>query len=136
MAFSVLAGHNCHGSCSERFNELIDNPVILVLIEDVVATMRSFFSVLVFALLLCTIFPVAQIGRSVDIGVEQAGDFSDTGAATDSEDDSPQETPDDCVASRMSVSDCESSRSHASMDEIPPSTLLISRLIHPPTARS
>jgi len=98
--------------------------------------MRSFFSVLVFALLLCTIFPMAQTGRSVDIGVEQAGDFSDTVAATDSEDDSPQETPDDCVASRMSVSDCESSRSHASMNEIPPSTLLISRLFHPPTARS
>ena len=100
------------------------------------ATIRSLFSFLVFALLLCTIFPVAQIGRSVDIGVEQAGDFSDTGAAADSEDDSPQETPDDCVASRMSVSDCESSRSHASMNEISPSTLLISRLIHPPTARS
>ena len=100
------------------------------------ATMRSFFSVLVFTLLLCTLFPVAQIGRAVDTGVEQAGDFSDTGAATDSEDDSSQDTPDDCVASQVSVSDCRSGRSHASMNEIPPFTLLISRLIHPPTARS
>jgi hypothetical protein len=125
--------HNRHGSCSERFNELIDN---LVLIEGVVATIRSLFSFLVFALLLCTIFPVAQIRWSVDTGIEQVGDFSDTGAATDSEDDSSQDTPDDCVASQVSVSDCRSGRSHASMNEIPPFTLLISRLIHPPTARS
>ena len=100
------------------------------------ATMRSLFSVLVFALLLCTVLPISQIGRSVDTGVEQAGDFSNTGAATDSEDDSPQAMPDDCVASRMGMLDCESSRSHASTNEIPPFTLLISRLIHPPTARS
>ena len=114
----------------------------LVLIEDVVATMRSFFSVLVFALLLCTIFPVAQISWSFDLicgstgntGSEQACEFSDAGAATDSEDDSPQEMPGDCLVSRVSVSDCESSRSHASMNEMPPSTLLISRLLHPPTA--
>ena len=100
------------------------------------ATMRSFFPVLIFGLLLCTIFPLAQIGRSVDIGVEQAGNFSDTWAAVDSEDDSPQETPGDCVASRVSVWDCESSRSHASMNEIPPFSLLVSRLIHPPIAHS
>ena len=100
------------------------------------ATMRSFFSVLVFALLVCTIFPVAQIRWSVDTGAEQAGDFSDTAAATDFEDDSSQDTPDDCVVSQVSVSDCRSGRSHASMNEIPPFTLLISRLIHPPTARS
>jgi hypothetical protein len=125
--------HNRHGSCSERFNELIDN---LVLIEGVVATMRSFFSVLVFTLLLCTLFPVAQIGRAVDTGVEQAGNFSNTWAAVDSEDDSPQETPGDCVTSRVSVWDCESSRSHASMSEIPPFSLLVSRLIHPPIAHS
>jgi hypothetical protein len=125
--------HNCHGSCSEHFNELIDK---LVLIEGVVATIRSLFSFLVFALILCTIFPVVQIRWSVDTGVAQAGDFSDTGAATDSEDDSSQDTPDDCVASRVSVSDGRSGRSHALMNEIPPSTLLISRLIHPPTARS
>jgi hypothetical protein len=125
--------HNRHGSRSEHFNEPIDK---LVLIEGVVATIRSLFSFLVFALLLCTIFPAAQIGWSVDTGVEQAGDFSDTGATTDSEDDSPQDMPDDCVASRVSVSDCKSGRSHALMNEIPPFTLLISRLIHPPTARS
>ena len=100
------------------------------------ATMRSFFSVLVFTLLLCTLFPVAQIGRAVDTEVEQAGNFSNTWAAVDSEDDSPQETPGDCVASRVSVWDCESSRSHASMNEIPPFSLLVSRLIHPPIAHS
>ena len=99
-------------------------------------TIRSLFSFFVFALLLCTIFPVAQIRWSVDTGVEQAGDFSNTGAATDSEDDSPQAMPDDCVASRVSVWDCESSRSHASMNEIPPFSLLVSRLIHPPIAHS
>ena len=108
------------------------------------ATIRSFFSVLVFALLLCTVFPVAQVSWSFDLMCgstgntesEQACEFSDAGAATDSEDDSPQEMPGDCVVSRVSVSDCESSRSHASMNEIPPSTLLVSRLLHPPTAHS
>lgn len=108
------------------------------------ATIRSFSSVLVFALLLCTIFPAAQISWSFDLmygstgnsGSEQACEFSDAGAATDSEDDSPQEMPGDCVVSRVSVSDCESSRSHASMNEIPPSPLLVSRLLHPPTAQS
>ena len=108
------------------------------------ATTRSCFSVLVFALLLCTVFPLAQIRWSFDImcgstgdtGNEQACDFSDPGAATDSEDDSPQETPGDCIASRESVSDCESSHSHTSMNEIPPSTLLVYRLLHPPTAQS
>jgi hypothetical protein len=131
--------HNCHGSRSKHFNELIGS---LVLIEGVVATIRSFFSVLVFALLLCTVFPVAQISWSFDLmcgstgntGSEQACEFSDTGAATDSEDDSPQEMPGDCVVSRVSVSDCELSRSHVSMNEISPSTLLASRLLHPPTA--
>jgi hypothetical protein len=133
--------HNRHGSRSKHFNEPIDT---LVLIEGVVATIRSFFPVLVFALLLCTAFPVAQISWSADLMCgstgntesEQACEFSDTGAATDSEDDSPQEMPGDCVVSRVSVSDCESSRSHASMNEIPPSTLLVSRLLHPPTAHS
>ena len=123
----------------KTFHGLIGN---LVLIEGVVATIRSFFPVLVFALLLWTVFPVAQISSSFDLtcgstgntGSEQAREFSDAGAATDSEDDSPQEMPGDCVVSRVSVSDCESSRSHASMNEIPPSTLLVSRLLHPPTA--
>ena len=100
------------------------------------ATIRSLFSFLVFALLVCTLFSVVQIRWSVDTGVEQAGDFSDAVAATDSEDDSSQEMPGDCVVSRVSLSDCKSGRSHASMNEIPPFTLLISRLIHPPTARS
>ena len=100
------------------------------------ATIRSLFSFLVFVLLLCTIFPVTQIRWSVDAGVEQACEFSDAGAVTDSEDDSPQEMPGDCVVSRVSVSDCESSRSHASMNEIPSSTLLVFRLLHPPTAHS
>jgi hypothetical protein len=36
----------------------------------------------------------------------------------------------------MSASDCRSSLSHALMDEIPPSTLLVSQLLHPPTAHS
>jgi hypothetical protein len=133
--------YNRHGSCSEHFNELIDK---LLLIEGVVVTIRSFFSVLVFALLLSTIFPVAQISWSFDLmcgstgntGSKQACEFSDAGAATNSEDDSSQDTADDCVASRVSLSDCRSGRSHASTNEIPPSTLLVSRLLHPPTAHS
>ena len=133
--------HNRYGSRSEHVNERIGS---LVLIEGVVATIRSYFSVLVFALLLCSVFPLAQIRWSFDsmcgsignTGNEQACDFSDPAVATDSEDDSPQDTPEDCVASRVSVSDCESSRSHASMIELPPSTLLISQLLHPPTAHS
>ena len=133
--------HNRYRSRSKHFNELIDS---LVLIEGVVAMTRSFSPVLVFALLLCTVFPVAQISRSFDLmcgstgntGSEQACKFSDAGAATDSDDDSPQEMPGDCLVSRVSVSDCESSRSHASMNEVPPSTLLVSRLLHPPTAHS
>jgi hypothetical protein len=133
--------HNCHGSRSNHFNELIGS---LVLMEGVVATIRSFFSVLVFALLLFTVFPVAQINWSFDLkcgstgntGSEQACEFSVAGTATDSDDDSPQEMPGDCVVSRVSVSDCESSRSQASMNEIPPSILLVSRLLHPPTAHS
>ena len=99
-------------------------------------TIRSLFSFLVFALLVCTLFSAAQIGWSVDTGAEQVGDVSATGVATDFEDDSSQDTPDDCVVSRVSLSDCKSGRSHASMNEIPPFTILISRLIHPPTARS
>jgi len=109
-----------------------------------VATIRSFSSILVFALLLCTVFPAAQIGwpfnsmcgSTGNTESEQACEFSDAGAATDSEDDSPQEMPGDYVASRVSVSDCESSRSHTSMNEIPPSTLLVFRLFHPPTVQS
>jgi hypothetical protein len=112
--------------------------------KGVVITIRVFFSLLVFGLLLSTLFPVAQIRWTADIlhaasgdgGANQAGDFSDTGAANDSEDDSPQETPDSCVISRVSVSDCGSCRFLASMNKIPPSTLLVSQLLHPPTAQS
>lgn len=107
-------------------------------------TIRPFPSILVFALLLCTIFAGAQAGWSLDImcgstgdaGSAQARDFSDAVEATDFEDDSPQETPDGCVISRVSMSECESSRFLASMDEIPPPTLLVSQLLHPPTSRS
>jgi hypothetical protein len=109
-----------------------------------VAPIRSFFSVIAFALLPCALFPLAQIGWSFDLmcgstgdtGSEQACEFSDAGAATDSDDDSPQEMPGDSVVSRVSVSDCESSRSHASINEIPSSTLLVSRLLHPPATHS
>ncbi len=110
------------------------------------ASSRTAMSVrlLVFALLLCTLFPLAQIrwsfdsmcGSTGDTGSAQACEFSDPGVANDSGDDSPQVTPEDCVASRVTVSNCESSRSHASMNEIPPSILLVSRLLHPPTAHS
>jgi hypothetical protein len=112
--------------------------------KGIVITIRVFFSVLVFGLLLSILFPVAQIRWTADIlhassgdgGANQAGDFSDTGAANDPEDDSPQETSDGCVISRVSVSDCESRRFLASMNETPPSTLLVSQLLHPPTAQS
>jgi hypothetical protein len=113
-------------------------------LKGVVTTVRSFSFVLAFfALLLCTLFPVAQIGWSINIAYGSTGDsgsgeaceFSDAMETTDSEDDSPQEALEDCVDSRMSVSDCESSRTHALINEIPPLTLLVSRLLHPPTAK-
>jgi len=113
--------------------------------ESVVVIIRSCLSVLVFTLLLCSVFPVEQVrwaadsiicGSAGDTGHEQACDVRDTGAATESGDDSSQEMQDDCVASGVSVSDCGSSRFHASMSEFPPSTLLISQLLHPPTAHS
>lgn len=101
---------------------------------------RSYSSVLVFLLLLCSVFPVEQLrwavgsayGSTGDTGHEQACDFNGTGATTESEADSPQETPDDCVAFGVSVLDCGSSGFHTSMNEIPPSTLLVSRLFEPP----
>lgn len=105
---------------------------------------RSGFSVLVLTLLLCSLFPVEQIGWTVEstcgsiggAGHEQACGFSDNGAVAESEGDSPQETPDEYVASRVSVQDCGSSRLHAWMNEIPPPALLVSRLLHPPTSLS
>jgi hypothetical protein len=107
-----------------------------------VVTIRSFFSILVFMLFLCTVFPAAQIewpfniacGSTCDTGNGQVHDFGDAGKATDSEDDLPQESPEDCVVSRLSISDCESSRFLVSLNETPPSTLLVSRLFHPPTS--
>jgi len=110
-----------------------------------VAIIRSCFSVLVFVLLLCSVFPVEQVrwaadsilcGSTDETGHEQTCDSRDTGAATESGDDSSQEMQDDCVTSGVSVSDCGLSRSHVSMNENPPSTLLISQLLHPPTLHS
>jgi hypothetical protein len=109
-----------------------------------VAMIRSCFSVLVLTLLLCSVFPVEQIGWAVEstcgstggTGHEQACGFSDTGAATESEGDSSQETPDDYVASGVSVPDCGSSRLHAWMNKIPSPALLVFRLLHPPTSLS
>jgi hypothetical protein len=109
-----------------------------------VARVRSFSSLLVSVLLLCNVLQAAQIGWTFDTmwgltgnsGVAQPGDVSDARAVTDFEDNSPQETPDDCVASGLSVSNGTRSRSHALMNETPPSTLLVSRLVHPPAARS
>lgn len=107
-------------------------------------TIRLFFSVLVFGLLLSILFPVAQIRWSAEIlhaangdgGTSQAGDLGDVGGEVDSEDDSPQETLDGGVVSRVSVSDHNSGPFLASMSEIPPSTLLAFRLFHPPTSLS
>jgi hypothetical protein len=109
-----------------------------------VVTIRLCFSVLIFGLLLSTIFPAVQIGWSFNIlcgstgdtGSGQPCDFSDAGTVADSEDDSPQETLDGYVVSRVPVSDGGASRLHASMNESPPATLLVSRLIHPPAASS
>jgi hypothetical protein len=113
--------------------------------ESVVAIIRSCFSVLIFALLLCSVFPVEQVrwaadssvcGSTGETGHEQACDSRDTGAATESGDDSSQEMQDDYVTSGVSVSDCGLSRTHASMNENPPSTLLVFQLLHPPTLHS
>ena len=105
---------------------------------------RSCFSVLVLTLLLCSVFPVEQIGWAVEstcgatdgAGHEQAGASRDAGSATESEGDSSQETPDDYVASGVSVPDCGSSRLHAWMTKTPSPALLASQLLHPPTPLS
>jgi len=106
-----------------------------------VAMSRSCFSVLVLTLLVCSVLPVEQLGWAVEstcgstggTGHEQACGFSDTGAATESEGNSPQDTPDDYVASGVNVPDCGSSHLHAWMNRIPSPALLDSRLVHPPT---
>jgi len=144
IALSVNAAPQSSGEPRIHFKNLLTASPSSYSLKGAVATIRSFSFILVFALLLCTVFPAAQIGWSFnsmcgstgDIGSGQACDFSDAGEATDSEDDSPQETPEDCVTSRMSASDCHSSLSHVWVDEIPPSTLLVSQLLHPPTAHS
>ena len=115
---------------------------LVVFIESFVTMIRSWFSV--FVLLLGSVFPVEQIswavdsmyGSTDDTGNEQGGNFSGTGAANESEGDSQQETPDDCVAFGMSVSACRSSGFYTSLNEIPPSTLLVSRLFEPPAVHS
>jgi hypothetical protein len=145
----------CNSCCNEdckkgtialhiHFKNVLTTSSSSYLLKGAVVTTRSFSSILVFVLLLCTVFPAAQIGWPFNIMCGSAGDtgnghvcdFNDVGEATDSEDDSPQETPEECVTSRVRVSDTQLIRSHDSMDEIPPSTLLISRLLHPPTAHS
>jgi hypothetical protein len=109
-----------------------------------VVTIRLCFSVLIFGLLLSTLFQAEQIGRSLNIPCSSTGeigkgktcDLSEAGEATESEDDSPQETQDGYIVYRVPVSDVESRRLHASMNESPPSILLVSLLIHPPSASS
>ena len=114
-------------------------------LKGIVVTIRLCLSVLIFGLLLITtIFPAVQIGWSFNIlcgstgdtGSGQTCDFSEAGATADFEDDSPQETPDVYVVSRVLVSDGELSRLLGSMNESPPFILLVSRLFHPPTSLS
>jgi hypothetical protein len=144
IALCVDAAPQPRGSSLTYFENVLTTSSSSYLLKGAVTTLRSFFSILVFVLLLCTLFPAAQIGWSFnmmcgsigDPGSGQTCDFRDAGEATDSEDDSPQETPEDCVTSRVNVSDCQSSRSHTSKDVIPPSTLLVFQLLHPPTAHS
>ncbi len=113
--------------------------------ENVVVMIRSCFSVLFFALLLCSVFPVEEVrwvadsmicGSAGDSGDEQACEVGSIGLATESGDDSSQEMQDDCVSSGVSVSGCGSNHSHTPMSGLPPPTLLISKLFHPPTAHN
>ena len=132
----------CGGS-SEHASE--HSGSLFMLKDSVVTIIRSCFSVLVFALLFCSVFPVEQVkwaadsvlcGSTGETGHEQTCDCREPGAATEAEDDSPQEMQDDCVTSGVSVSDCGLSRTHVSMNQNPPSILLVSQLLHPPTAHS
>ena len=144
IVVSANAASQLPGEPHAHFKNLLTPSSSSYLLKGTVATIRSCFPILVFVLLLCTVFPAAQIGWSFngmcgstgDTGSGQACDFSDAGEAADSEDDSPQDTIEDCVAYRVNMSDCQSSRSHASVDEISQSTLLISQLLHPPSAHS
>ena len=145
----------CNSCCNEdckkgtialhiHFKNVLTTSSSSYLLKGAVVTTRSFSSILVFVLLLCTVFPAAQIGWPFNVMCGSAGetgngqvcDFNDVGEATDSEDDSPQETPDGGVVSRVSVSDCKAGQFLAWMNKIPPSTLLAFRLFHPPTSPS
>ena len=142
MVVTVSTMPRLSWGCSEQVNKSIGS--FVQLIGQDVAMIRACFSALVFTLLLCSVSPVEQSGWAVEsiwgstggAGHEQACGFNDTGATTESESDSPQEMPDDYVASGVSVPDCGSSRLHAWINKISSSTLLISRLLHPPTSLS
>ena len=144
IVLSVNTALQLLGESLTHFKNLLTTSLSSYLLKGVVIRIRSLCSVFVLALFLCTLFPAGQVawsftivcGSTSDTGSGQACDFNELGETTDSEDDSPQETPEDCVTSRMNVSDCQSSRSHASKDEIPPSPLLVFQLLHPPTAHS
>jgi hypothetical protein len=144
IAMGDFAASQLPGEPRTHFKSVLTISSSSYLLKGAVATIRSFFSILVFMLLLCTLFPAGQIGWSFnslcdstgDTGRAQACDFSDGWEAADFEDDSPQEANEGRVTFHMGGSDCESSRSHASIDEIPPSTLFVSQLLHPPTAHS
>ncbi len=141
---SDVAAFQLPGEPRTHFKSVLTISSSSYLLKGAVVRIRSLCSIFVLALFLCTLFPSGQVawsfaivcGSTGDTGSGQACDFSDAGEATDTEDDSSQETPEDCVTSRMSASDCHSSRSHAWVDEVPPSTLLVSQLLHPPTAHS
>lgn len=99
---------------------------------------RSFISMLILSLLMYSVWPVAQLGWSMDLlsgdvcgGV---GDHvADPGEANDLEDESSQETLDDCLVSEPRAFDHVSTIHHAAMSVVPPSALLASCLFHPPT---
>jgi len=144
IALSINVVPQLPGEPRAYFKKLLTTSSSLYLLKGAVVRIRSLCSIFVCVLLLCTVFPAGQVawsftivcGLTGDTGSGQACDFSDAEEATDSEDDSPQETPEDCVTSRMNASDCQSSRSYAWVDEIPPSTLLVSQVLHPPAAHS
>jgi hypothetical protein len=141
---NLIAAPQLLGELLTHFKNVLTTLSSSYLLKGAVTTIRSLCLMFVFALLLCTVFPAGQVGwpfiitcgSTGDTGSGQACDFSNAGEVTDSQDDSTQETPEECVTSRMSVSGCQSSRSHALLDEIPPSPLLVAQLLHPPTIHS
>lgn len=99
---------------------------------------RSSLSILILLLLMYSVLPVTQLGWSMDLRSGNAcagsGDrAADTGEANDSEDESSQETLDDCLVSEPRTFDHVSTIHHAAMSVVPPSALLVSCLFHPPT---